>query len=177
MTSSKSYICLRCGSPMTAIGPLTHPICCTPRVIVRPLIKIRPHPIAKKLRIAECNDKQIVVGEHYDEGVLGFFVPPNVIIPDKLLDEMWLKGKLSGKNKNMVQERSMAHVLSSGVFYGSRYYTYENGERVYHESPSWNTSWNDGDDVGGLLGLTPTVEEATGQKKKTAEWAKKTYTF
>lgn len=165
MTSKIPYNCLRCGRPMLSHALLAQPICCVPRVIVRPLVKIRPHPIAKKLRVAECNDKQIVVGDHYDEGVLGFFIPPNIVVPDKLLDEMWLKGKLSGKNKNLVQERNMAHVLSSGVFYGSRFYTYEGDEKVYHESKSWNPSWKDGDDIGGSLGLTQSIEEVVQKKK------------
>lgn len=163
-----NYICERCSRPMIASGELAHPICCMPRVLVRPIIKIRTHPIAKKLYIAECNGQQIIVGNNYDEGTLGLFFPPGIVISDNLLEEMALKGRLSGQNKNVVQERTMATVMSLGLFYGSRCYTIENEERVYHESKTWNASWKNGDDVGAALCLTPSVQEIL-QKKNDAK--------
>ena len=91
-----------------------------------------------------------MVGDHYDDGVLGFFIPEGAIVPDKLAEEMWVKGKLAGKRRNRVKARMMDGVHSDGLFYGSRYYA--TGE--YIDSPSWNPTWVVGQDVSEEVGIS-----------------------
>jgi hypothetical protein len=73
-----------------------------------------------------------VVGDHYDEGVLGIFIPDGAIIPDKLVDG----------------------IFSEGLFYGSRFWVVEWGEKVYNDGPSFSPSWKEGDDVSEAIGVT-----------------------
>jgi hypothetical protein len=94
------------------------------------------------------------VGVHYDEGTLGIFLPDGAIIPDKLADEMWVKGKLAGKQKNRVKARAMRGVQTEGLFYGSRFFEDKDGTRQLVESASWNPVWKAGDDVTAEIGVT-----------------------
>ena len=103
-------------------------------------IFLRDHPTAAHLQLGTINGHQVVVGRHYDEGTLGFFIPDGAIVPDNLAEEMWVKGKLSGKNKDRVKAREMYGVFSEGLFYGSRYHV----AGVYQDSKSWNPSWVEG---------------------------------
>jgi hypothetical protein len=123
------------------------------KCIVYP-IHLKPHPNADNLSIGQVGDHQVVVGVHYDEGTLGIFIPDGAIIPDKLAEEMWLKGKLAGKQKNRVKARPMRGERSDGLFYGSRFYEVKDGQQVWVESASWNHSWKEGDDVTAEIGVT-----------------------
>lgn len=158
MSNQQQYTCLVCNRKFHSHRVLNKPVCCHSRIVVEPIVKIRPHPIAKKLRIAECNGEQLVVGNHYEEGTLGFHIPVGLGVPDKLLEEMWLKNKLSGPHRNIVTGRTVASVFSNGLFYGSKYFTEEKGILVYHTSPSWNAAWVIGDDIGADVGITVPVE-------------------
>jgi len=122
------------------------------KTIVAP-IHLKPHPTNEHLMVGEVGGHQVIVGNHYDEGTLGFFIPDGAIIPDKLAEEMWVKGKLSGKQKNRVKARTMQGVQSEGLFYGSRYWTIQDGERVYVDSASWNSDWIVGQDVSQEVGI------------------------
>ena len=73
--------------------------------------------------------------------------------PTAVPDEMWVKGKLSGKNKDRVKAREMHGVFSEGLFYGSRYFVVEFGEKVYIDSPRWNPAWVEGQDVANEVGV------------------------
>jgi len=73
------------------------------RCIVGSLIGIRPHPTRPDLDVGEIDGHQIVVGRHYEEGQLGFYIPDGASVPQSLLKDMWLfnqetgKGRLAGK--------------------------------------------------------------------------------
>lgn len=124
--------------------------------MVAPLVNILPHPELPHLKVAEVAGNQVVVGDHYDEGVLGIFIPDGAIVPDKLLEDMWLKGKLAGKQKNRVKARDREGVYSAGLFYGSGYWYMnpENREIERITSRSWNPEWKEGDDVTEQIGVT-----------------------
>lgn len=118
----------------------------TKRVIVNP-ITFADHPTNPKLKVGRVGDAQVVTGDHYTQGQLGFFVPEGGVVPEKLLREMWLwngelgKGRLGGKKGDRVKSRDMDGVRSDGLFYGSQ------GE-------SWNPAWVAGQDVTDELGIT-----------------------
>lgn len=115
-------------------------------------IRLTPHS-DPKLMIGQLGDHQVVVGNHYDDGVLGFHIPVGAIVPDEILKDMWLLGKLSGSKKNKVKAREMKGILSDGLFYGSRYFVDKDDGRFYIESRSWNPKWKEGDDVAAELGI------------------------
>jgi hypothetical protein len=117
-------------------------------------IQLTDHPTNPGLQVGVVAGHTVVVGRHYDNDTLGFFVPDGCIVPDKLADEMWVKGRLAGKQGNRVKARAMHGVLSEGLFYGSRYWTEMGGEKVYVNSPSWNLNWKEGDEVGAEVGIT-----------------------
>jgi hypothetical protein len=101
------------------------------------------------VKIAKLGPYQVVVGDHYEEGQLGFHIPANAIVPDKIAEEMWLKGKLAGRNKNKVKDRKMYGVTSEGLFYGAYYFHDGN----YIESSSWNPSWQEEQDITAEIGV------------------------
>lgn len=123
--------------------------------IIYRLTNIRQHPNIPHLDIADCGPHQVVVGKHYDEGVLGIFIPDGSIVPDKLAEEMWVKGKLAGKKGNRVKARERDGVYTAGLFYGSRFFTKtDDSVKVYQNSASWNPDWKEGDDVTAEIGIT-----------------------
>lgn len=102
------------------------------------------------------NGQTVVTGDHYEEGQPGIFIPEGAIVPEKLLREMWLwneelqKGRLSGKSGNRIKSRIYAGHSSAGLFYGA-YYFHE-GQKLI--SPSWNDTWQTGQDVATEVGIT-----------------------
>lgn len=121
--------------------------------IVVSLQNLRDHPSKVDLQIATVAGHQIVVGRHYDEGVVGIFIPDGAIIPDRLAEEMWLKGRLAGKNKDRVKKTERNGIVSEGLFYGSRFWLLKDGEKVYQNGPSWNPTWVEGQDVTKEIGV------------------------
>jgi len=95
----------------------------------------------KTLRVASVDDNLLVVGDHYYPRQLGIFIPEGAIVPDKLAEEMWVKGKLGGSKKNRVKVRDVRGHESSGLFYGS-------------QGASWNPAWRVGDNVTEEIGVT-----------------------
>ena len=116
------------------------------RIIVNP-ITFTDHPADPYLKVGTVGGNQVVTGDHYYQGQLGFFIPEGCIVPEKLLREMWLwneelgKGRLGGKKGNRVKARDMGGVKSTGLFYGSQ------GE-------SWNPEWKAGQDITEEIGIT-----------------------
>lgn len=98
-------------------------------------------PRAAKLMVFTVGGNTVVTGDHYYEGQLGFFIPAGALVPDKLADEMWVKGKLAGAQRNRVKARDNFGVMSEGLFYGS-------------QGASWNPKWKPGDDVTDEVGIT-----------------------
>ncbi len=116
------------------------------KVVVNP-ITIAAHPTSQKLKVGMVGGHQVVVGDHYYQGQLGFFVPVGGVVPEKILREMWLwnddlkKGRLGGKKGDRVKAREMDGVKSEGLFYGS-------------QGASWNVAWGEGDDITEEIGIT-----------------------
>lgn len=117
---------------------------------------IQKHPTNPKLWVVALNSGpisvQVICGSendgscHYFEGQLGIFIPDGAIVPDKLADEMWVKGMLAGKKRNRVKAKMRDGEMSDGLFYGSP------SDKVI--SPSWDPAWKEGDDVREQIGVT-----------------------
>jgi hypothetical protein len=110
-------------------------------IIVYPIHFTGQRTPTKNLLVAQVGPYQVVVGDHYYEGQLGFFLPAGTIVPDKLAKEMWVLGRLGGKQKNRVVAKTMDGVQSDGLFYGS-------------QGPSWNPIWVAGQEIDEELGIT-----------------------
>jgi hypothetical protein len=122
-----------------------------------PVVKLKlvgPHPSNPNLMLALADTYHVVVGNHYDDDTPGFFIPDGAIVPDKLADEMWVKGKLAGAKRNRVKARNLNGLRSDGLFYGARYFVQADGGKQYVNSPSWNPAWVDGQDVATEVGIT-----------------------
>ncbi len=132
--------------------------------LVGVLTNITQHPNNPALRVGIIDGHKIVVGDHYEEGNRGFHIPRGAVIPEKLLREMRLwnddtgKGRLGGKQGNVVKHRAIGGVVSDGLFYGAYYYNREaedydadNMEPITTES--WDTNWVVGQDISSLVGI------------------------
>lgn len=100
-------------------------------------IKIFPHPNADRLEIAQIGDYQCIVGKgQFQSGNLAAYIPEQALVPQSLLREMGLEGKLAGKSKNRVKAIRLRGILSQGLVYPAR------------------EEWQEGTDVTDILGIT-----------------------
>lgn len=130
------------------------------KCIVAKITNLKPHPKYSHLVVAQVAGHQVIVGNHYEEGTLGFFIPEGAIVPEKLLREMWLWnegkniGMLGGKQGNRVQARERGGVRSEGLFYGSCWWEATDSCQGWRTSASWKPHWKEGDDVTKAVGIT-----------------------
>jgi hypothetical protein len=104
----------------------------------------------KEFQTFEAGGYKLVTGKHYKEGQLGIVIPPGAILPNNILEDMWLKGRLAGAKRNRVVAKTMFDQHSEAIFYGQEYE--DNG--VHIKSRAWNPDWKEGDDVSKELGVT-----------------------
>ena len=109
-------------------------------------IGVEPHPDADRLDLARVGDFRCVVGKgNFEDGDLAAYIPEAAIVPDDVIAEMGLEGRLAGKRKNRVKAVKLRGVLSQGLVYpvdGRRFI--DNPECLPLE---------EGDDVTELLGI------------------------
>lgn len=100
-------------------------------------VKIEPHPNADRLDLAVVGGYRSVVAKgQFKTGDLAAYIPEGSVLPDCLLEEMGLTGKLAGSQKNRVTAVKLRGVLSQGLCYPAR------------------DGWEEGDSVAGLLNIT-----------------------
>ncbi len=104
----------------------------------------------KWFQVFNCGTANVVTGAHYTDGQIGVFIPAGAVVPDDILKDMWLYGRLAGKKRNRVVSKPMFGYPSEGIFYGDRY---TNNEGVLILSPAWRSHWKIGDDVTEELGI------------------------
>jgi RNA ligase (TIGR02306 family) len=105
-------------------------------VIVEQVL-IEEHTNADALEIAHINDYQSIVRKgQFKTGDLVAYIPEQALVPEALLEEMGLSGRLAGKNKNRVKAVKLRGVLSQGIVYPAR------------------PEWPEGADVTEVLGIT-----------------------
>lgn len=87
----------------------------TLRVTVEKLT-ITPHPNADRLELAQVGLYHAVVGkDEYTTGDYAVYIPEQAILPDALIEELNLVGKLAGKDKNRVKAVRLRGALSQGI--------------------------------------------------------------
>jgi RNA ligase (TIGR02306 family) len=87
----------------------------TLKVTVEKLI-VEPHPNADLLELAQVGLYRAVVPKDvYQTGDYAIYIPEQAILPDALIEELGLTGKLAGKAKNRVKAVRLRGELSQGV--------------------------------------------------------------
>lgn len=113
-------------------------------------VVIEPHENADALEIARVGDYRSIVRKgQYVTGDLVAYIPEQAIVPDALLDELGLRGRLAGKEMNRVKAIKLRGVLSQGLVYPAR------------------PTWSEGQDVTAELGIVkyepPVPSHMSGQ--------------
>lgn len=96
-------------------------------------VTIAAHDNADALEIACVGDYRAIVRKgQFVTGDLVAYIPEQAIVPDALLDELGLRGRLAGKEANRVKAMKLRGVLSQGLVYPARG-TWSEGQNVAEE--------------------------------------------
>ena len=81
-------------------------------------VKIEPHPDADKLELASVSGYNCIVGKgQFKTDDYAVYIPENSVVPDDVLEELELTGRLAGSKKNRVKAIKLRGVLSQGILY------------------------------------------------------------
>ena len=79
-------------------------------------LTVREHPDADRLEIAVHGGYQMVVGKGvWSTGDRAVYIPEASVLPDSLIEEMGLTGRLAGKGRNRVKAVRLRGVVSQGL--------------------------------------------------------------
>jgi RNA ligase (TIGR02306 family) len=79
-------------------------------------LTIRPHPNADSLELARVGLYEAVVGKGtYQTGDYAVYIPEGAILPEDLIAELNLTGRLAGKAKNRIKAIRLRGELSQGI--------------------------------------------------------------
>ncbi|MFD3688777.1 RNA ligase (ATP) [Nocardiopsis sp. NPDC058631] len=79
-------------------------------------LTIHPHPDADALELAQVGLFRAVVAKGaYRTGDWAVYVPENALLPDALIDELGLTGRLAGSKRNRVKAIRLRGELSQGI--------------------------------------------------------------
>lgn len=128
-------------------------------------IAIEPHPNADNLEIANILGYSCIVGKGlYKTNDLAIYLPIDSIVPEDILEELELVGKLKGANKNRIKMIKLRGVPSEGLLYPI------NGKKI----PS-DVTLKEGDDVTDVLGITKYAERIPRKFKGKTEDAREEF--
>ena len=119
-------------------------------------IKIEEHPNADALELAVVGGYRSCVQKGaFRDGQLVVYIPEQAIVPDWLIAELGLEGKLAGKSQNRVKAIKLRGILSQGLVWDG-----VDPERTQFEGLVHSITRNDielrvkeGDDVTSFLGI------------------------
>ena len=102
-------------------------------VRVRRLEQVFPHPNADRLELAAVGGYRCVVAKgQFQPGELIAYLPEAAILPEDLIQELGLAGKLAGPGKNRIHPVSLRGALSQGVVMKARPH-WQEGQSVMEE--------------------------------------------
>lgn len=85
-------------------------------VVVRALDAVEPHPNADRLELAAIGGYRAVVGKgQFEAGELVAYIPEASVLPEDLIEQMGLHGKLAGPQHNRVHAVRLRGALSQGL--------------------------------------------------------------
>lgn len=128
-------------------------------------LKIEEHPNADALELAVVGDYRSIVRKgQFRTGDLGVYIPEAALVPEWLIEELGLTGRLAGRDKNRVKAVKLRGILSQGLIYpvlslnanGEVKYAVAGEAGINPESNSQNDfiDVSEGDDVTEFLGIT-----------------------
>ncbi|MGG6263162.1 RNA ligase (ATP) [Leptolyngbya sp. AN03gr2] len=120
-------------------------------------ITIEDHPQATALQLARINDYRSCVKKgQYQTGDLAVYIPEQSVLPDPLIEQLDLSGKLGGKEANRVSAVRLRGIVSQGIVYPLT--KCHNQWQLYVpegcSDRSGIFSVSEGEDVTELLGIT-----------------------
>jgi RNA ligase (TIGR02306 family) len=119
----------------------------TLRVVSEKLV-IHPHPNADALELAQIGLYRAVVAKGaFQTGDCAVYIPEQAIVPEELLAELNLTGRLGGKQHNRVCIVKLRGEISQGIVCRPR------------ALKDWEQLWRDGTDLAETLGITKWVPE------------------
>jgi len=81
-------------------------------------LTIEEHPNADAIELARVGDYLCIVGKgQFKTGDFGVYIPEAAIVPEWLLEEIGLVGRLAGKAKNRVKAMKLRGIVSQGLIY------------------------------------------------------------
>lgn len=84
-------------------------------------LKVLPHPQADLLELAQVGDYLSIIPKgQFQTGDLAVYIPEQAIVPENVIEELGLTGKLSGKAKNRVRAIKLRGILSQGLIYPNK---------------------------------------------------------
>lgn len=79
-------------------------------------LEIFPHPNADRLELAQVGNLRAVVERgRYTTGDFALYIPEAAVLPDNLISELNLEGKLAGSAKNRVKAVRLRGEISQGI--------------------------------------------------------------
>lgn len=82
-------------------------------------LTIEEHPNADALELARVGDYLSVVRKgQFQTGDYAVYIPEQAVLPEWLIAELGLEGRLAGKDKNRVKAVKLRGILSQGLVYG-----------------------------------------------------------
>ena len=81
-------------------------------------LRLEPHPDADAIELA-CIDGYVAIvkKDQFQDGDLAAYIPEGSIVPENILQEMGLQGKLAGSRGNRVKAIRLRGVVSQGLVY------------------------------------------------------------
>lgn len=111
------------------------------------IAKISPIEEADRIEVAFVGDYQVVVGKgEFSVGDLAAYIPEGSIVPEDILKELNLVGKLAGNKKDRVKAIKLRSTLSQGLLYPLK-----DGKLIRN---NFTMDVKLGDDVATHLGIT-----------------------
>ena len=115
-------------------------------------LRIEEHPNADALELAVVGDYRSIVRKgQFKTGDLGVYIPEAAIVPEWLIEDLGLTGRLAGKQKNRVKAVKLRGILSQGLVVP----IVEEEEDAYRlDTENSYSEVYIGEDVTELLGIT-----------------------
>lgn len=126
-------------------------------------LTIEPHPNADRLELAQVGLFRAVVPKgEFKTGDYAIYIPEQALVPDELLEELNLVGKLAGKQKNRVKAVRLRGELSQGIVCRPAAVTEMLGGR-WTDAGTAKAVWAASADFASELGITKWVPEIPTQ--------------
>jgi len=122
-------------------------------------LTIEEHPNADALELAVVGGYRAVVKKgQFKTGDLAVYIPEQAVLPQWLVKELGLEGRLAGKNSDRVKAVKLRGVLSQGLVYPV-HSSYDPQKYIFKFPPHIKVMAglvyvNEGDDVAEALGIT-----------------------